>query len=326
MHRKQLIERRPAYRRGQLLLENDFIDEQQFHTHARYRHNRHLHGFGVVHGLEVTRASDFAISVSPGFAVDAHGHEIELRDGVTLEISGLPLGAVARVVLGYTTESPATADEPNSRIESYAYLRIVTGAEPNDVRLATLELDERGKISEIGVAPDQRDLLLTRIAPGSVKAEALDPSLRCDWITMAFHPSDMPTDERDWRPPFRVGATQAITHREIDGKPNTNGGGGSMAIVLPPGVRQILRFRVAGEVNEQKLTAVLVKGGFHEGDGKHLRDEILKLEAQKGSYLVTGDVPEAHRLVDPKRLRTLSVDIRAHGYARISLIALEVSY
>jgi hypothetical protein len=325
VQKKQLIERRPIYRHGQLLLEDDFIEEQQFHSHARYRHSHHLHGFGVVEGLEVTRAGDFAVSISPGYAVDRRGHEIELRDGETLEISGLPVGALAWVTIGYRAEHSAKADDSNNRIACYAYLRVATGVETYDVRLATVQLDERGKLAQHAVSHDQRDRLRTAIAPGSVTADALAEHLRRDWITMSFHPSDMPQDEDDARPPFRVGASQALTHREIDGKPNSKGGAGTMTIMLPLGVRHIHRFRIAGEKNEHKLTAVLVKGGFDNKTMKHLREEMLTLEAGKGPYFETGEIPENHRsLLD--RHRTLAVDIRAHGYAGVSLIAVEVSY
>ena len=46
---------RPHYYRGQLLDENDFNEEQNYHTDRRKHHNKELHGWGVVSGLEVTR-------------------------------------------------------------------------------------------------------------------------------------------------------------------------------------------------------------------------------------------------------------------------------
>ncbi len=327
MEKRQLIARKPAYWNGKLLLENHFIDEQQFHLHARYLHSRALHGFGAVHGLEVAPAGDLAVTVTPGFAVDRRGHEIELREPETLELHGLPAGALAWVTIGYRSEQASKDGGGDKRIDCYAQLRLATGVAPDDVRLAAVQLDERGRIVRDGIRTQERDQLRTPISPGSVGAEALDAQLRKDWLTLAFHPSPMPQDQDGARPPFRIGATQAMAHKDYDNKPNTRGAAGTMPLLLPPGVRRILRFRVAGAECEKKLTATLVRGGFDEQTKKHLRDELLTLEVAGGGggYLETGDIPEAQRgLAD--RLRTLAVDVQSHGYCKISLIALEVSY
>jgi hypothetical protein len=325
VQKKQLITRKPAYYHGQLLLEEDFIAEQQFHSDARYQHARALHGFGVAHGLEVTRAGDLAISISPGFAVDRRGHEIELRELETLELHGLPVGALAWVTIGYRTER---AHDSDNRIDCYVDLRVATGVERDDVRLARVQLDERGRLGHHNAINHQeRDHLRAPIAPGSVTAEALDARLRTGWITMAFHPSSMPRDEDDAQPPFRVGATEAVAHREYDGKPNLHGAAGTMTIPLPPGVRHIRRLCLAGSDNERGLTVRLLKGGFDPSPHvmKHLRDEVTVFEINPGAYCETVEIPEAHRSVGD-HYRTLSVDIRSRGFVRVSLIAIEVSY
>ena len=327
MQKKQLITRKPAYHHGQLLLEDDFIAEQQFHSEARYRHARSLHGFGVAHGLEVARAGELAITVSPGFAVDRRGHEIELREAEELELHGLPAGALAWVTIGYRSERAERGREADNRIDCYADLRIATGFEPNDVRLARIQLDERGRLEHHAINHQERDHLRTVIAPGSITAEALDAQLRTGWITMAFHPSGIPRDEEDAQPPFRVGATQAVAHREFDGQPNQRGAGGTMTIMLPPGVQHIRRFCVAGADNERGMTVKLLKGGFDPRPRvmRHLRDEVATIEIGAGAYCETVEIHETHRTVGD-RYRTLSVDIRAQGFASVSLVAIEVSY
>jgi hypothetical protein len=327
VQKKQLIARKPAYRHGQLLLEDDFIAEQQFHTTARYRHAHHLHGFGVARGLEVTRVGETAISVSPGFAIDRRGHEIELREPETLELHGLTGGALPWVTIGYRTERIERGRDGDNRIDCYADLRVATGVEQDDVRLARAQLDERGRLGHNAINHQERDQLRTVLAPGSVTAAALDPQLRADWITMAFHPSNMPRDEDDYQPPFRVGATLAIAHRELDGKPNLRGAAGTMPIILPPGIRHIHQLRVAGADNEKSITVRLIKGGFDPRPQvmKHWRDEVTTLRIGSGPYFETAEVPEAHRSV-ADRHRTLSVDIRAEGFASVSLVAIEVSY
>jgi hypothetical protein len=307
-----------------LLLENDFTDEQEFHSGARHRHARSMHGFGVVHGLEVSHAGDLAITVSAGYAVDREGREIELREPETLEMHGLGPGAVAWVTLGYRD---GQEQEGHNRVDCYAFLRIATGVEPMDVRLARVRLDDRGRLEHHGIDPAERDRLRTAIAPGSITPEALDTQLRSDWVTMAFHPSNLPRDESDWRPPFRVGATRAMAHREYpDDKPNNLGAAGTMTILLPPGIRHVNRMMIAGEENERKLTAKLIKGGFDPLAMRRAREEILAIEiARSGSYCQEAEVPETHRGMHDRH-RTLSVDIRSEGFVSISLIALHVSY
>lgn len=325
MQKRQLIARKPAYRHGQLLLEDDFIDEQQFHVHARYAHSRWLHGFGVAQGLELSRGGDLSVTVSAGYAVDRKGREIELREPETLELAGLPAGAMAWITLGYRTEHVAQEGDPDRRIDCYAQLRVATGVETFDIRLGSAQLDERGRIAPDGVGHKERDTLRTPIAAGAVGPEALAPQLRRDWITVAFHPSPMAQDEDDSRPPFRIGATQAVAHKEWNGKPNTRGAGGTMTIAMPPGARHIHRFRVAGSANEGGMTATLVKGGFDRDAKKHLRDVLIAIEVPRGAYFETVDIPDSHRSLQDRH-RTLAIDVRAEGYAAISLVAVEVSY
>jgi hypothetical protein len=325
MHKKQLINRKPAYRHGQLLLENDFIAEQDFHCEARYLHARALHGFGVVNGLDVTRDGDLSITISPGFAVDRKGHDIALLEPQTLELSGLPPGSLAWVTIGYRTEHAERGPDSENRIDCYAWLRIAIDVEPGDIRLARAQLDERGRLDHKAISHTERDQFRTHLSPGSVTAEALDPQLRRDWITMPFHPTRMPQDEDDSQPPFRVGATQARAHREWEGKPNEKGSAGTMPLIPPPGIQRIHRLRIAGATNEKSMRVTLVKGGFDPGSKTHLREEIAAMDIEAGGYFRTIDIPEAHQPYHDHH-RTLAVDVRSKGYATVSLVALEVSY
>jgi hypothetical protein len=54
---------------GKLLTAEDFALEQEYVRERLKRHNRYLHGFGVVFGLEVSRNRK-AIVISPGLAID----------------------------------------------------------------------------------------------------------------------------------------------------------------------------------------------------------------------------------------------------------------
>jgi hypothetical protein len=324
MQRRQLMYRKPAYRNGQLLMADDFVAEQQFHAHARYSHSRYLHGFGVVQGLEVSKAGEMAVSVSPGVAVDRSGHEIELHQPEMLELNHLPAGSQAWVSIGFQSEQPQHAGEASNRIDCYASLRVATGVAEHDVRLSAVQLDAKGHLAR---EPDQseRDVLVTRLARGSVGPEALAPQMLRGWIVVPFHPTDIPEDDEQNRPPFRIGATQAEVHRRYAGADNTRGGGGTMAIVLPFGVRHVHRFRIAGGANDSSMTVLLLKGGFDPKGKRHLRDIVLNLTVPSGPYLVTEPIPDTHKAYTD-HYRTLALDIRAAGYAAISMIALEVSY
>jgi hypothetical protein len=326
VQKKQRITRKPAYRNGQLLLEGDFIAEQQFHSDALYRHVRYQHGFGVVHGLEVTRAGDMAIAVSPGFAVDRKGHEIELREPETLELVDVPAGALAWVTIGYRTEWIDRGRDGEHHIDCDALLRVATGVEQHDVRLARVQIDKRGRLGHNPISHSERDQLRTAPEPVAREPEA---KLRTGWISMPFRPTDIPQDEKGARPPFRVGATRTSAHRNYPDRDTENllGAGGTMAIVLPPGVRHIHKLCVAGPDNEKSMTVTLVRGGFDPSPQvmDHKREAVVTIEIGSGAYCKTVEIPEAHRSIRDHH-RTLAVDIGSEGYATVSLVAIEVSY
>lgn len=80
---------RPRYFQGQLLTEKDFSDEQDYFREKLRRHNRLLHGWGVVCGLHVTpAAAGCAVVVSPGYALDPCGDEILLEQEALLGLPG----------------------------------------------------------------------------------------------------------------------------------------------------------------------------------------------------------------------------------------------
>jgi len=80
---------RPRYFQGHLLTEKDFSDEQDYFREKLRRHNRLLHGWGVVCGLRVTpAAAGCAVIVSPGYALDPCGDEILLEQEALLRLPG----------------------------------------------------------------------------------------------------------------------------------------------------------------------------------------------------------------------------------------------
>jgi hypothetical protein len=76
---------RNNYFTGKLMVERDFTDEQRYFRGKDQRHNKYLHGSGVVCGLKVVqhpneKCRDTYVIIEPGVAIDCCGHEIVVRD------------------------------------------------------------------------------------------------------------------------------------------------------------------------------------------------------------------------------------------------------
>jgi hypothetical protein len=67
--------KRPNFFSGKLVTAEDLELEQQYFREKLKRHNRTLHGFGIVTGLKVSVSSG-QIIVEPGLALDCEGNEV----------------------------------------------------------------------------------------------------------------------------------------------------------------------------------------------------------------------------------------------------------
>jgi hypothetical protein len=76
-------DQRVNYAYGMVLGLDEFLTEQQYFLNKDYLHERALHGYGTVYGLQVTVSpagtSDFTIQVAPGMAIDQWGREVVVR-------------------------------------------------------------------------------------------------------------------------------------------------------------------------------------------------------------------------------------------------------
>lgn len=70
--------KRPRFFSGKLVTAEDLKLEQQYFREKLKRHNRTLHGFGIVSGLKVTVNSG-QIVVQPGLALDCEGNELAIE-------------------------------------------------------------------------------------------------------------------------------------------------------------------------------------------------------------------------------------------------------
>lgn len=76
--------KRPHFFTGKLLTSGDFELEQNYSIERFKRHNRNLHGFGIVSGLEVGYSAG-QILVKPGLALDCAGNEIVVPEPQVVE-------------------------------------------------------------------------------------------------------------------------------------------------------------------------------------------------------------------------------------------------
>ena len=76
---------------GQVLTADDFTDEQRYHRRRLREHNRFLHGWGVVCGLDVgatpSAGRPWQVTVSPGYAISAQGDPIHVTAPISLDLA-----------------------------------------------------------------------------------------------------------------------------------------------------------------------------------------------------------------------------------------------
>jgi len=116
---------RPRFFTGKLIIAEDLAQEQQYVLEKLKRHNRSLHGFGIVSGLKVGTKSG-KIAVDPGLALDCQGNEIVIG---TIQLLSPPATAETResayVNIRYVEDSvdPVTTDgvaQDSTTKESFA--------------------------------------------------------------------------------------------------------------------------------------------------------------------------------------------------------------
>jgi hypothetical protein len=329
---KILIGRRPTYFDKQLLLKDDFLDEQHYHVEARKRHNRSLYDWGVVSGLNVARERDKWVRISPGSAIDASGQEIFLDESTIVDLSAFAPNEKVAIGLAYE-EASNSEDTGQKRIDCYAAVTLTKDGQASDgLILAIVALDGQGKVN--GDAIDYSQTRYARPKPGSITATQFHDDLRKGWLRLPFRPSplvDIPDGEKELPPAFRVGATRTLTPDHDDANMKDRGAGGTMAIPIPPSMTQVTRFRIAGTTNEGEIHLLLYAGGWDIEKNEHHRKILLdeKFTSDKKSpsedtrFVKTFEIKETQ--LDPEYW-TLGVWLRGTRRTSISLIAVELGY
>jgi DNA-binding beta-propeller fold protein YncE len=139
---------RNHYFNGKMLVEQDFNEEQRYHSAKLQYHQKHLHGHGVACGLKVTphptpACRDRLVVIEPGAAFDCCGRTIAVRDKACFSFVDAPAVAalpkddknehVLQICIRYTEcatdlvpvlfdeTSDGSRCEPNRVIESFEF-------------------------------------------------------------------------------------------------------------------------------------------------------------------------------------------------------------
>jgi hypothetical protein len=213
------------YHFGMLLGVDDFRTEQGFHVGRLRRHQRALHGFGVVYGYGVSFDAGHAeIRVAPGYAVDAHGRDLEMLAAQCVglpawwlkhrdddEFAGIPnkddVSFNADVLLCYSNclsrPVPAIADACAGGASDIAYSRICESPqlklvprredeeEPAQIRVASyhllrllLGLDGPESGEDGNILPDDQWLLDQQTALAAMPDSERSAAMAALWVAV----------------------------------------------------------------------------------------------------------------------------------------------
>ena len=110
---------RPNFFYGKLLTVEDLAQEQTYFLEKFKRHNRSLHGFGIVSGLKVSTDAG-NIKVTAGIALDCEGNEIVICSDQSLAVPALNLNvAFVNVKYSERDEGLIPPGEPAAITESF---------------------------------------------------------------------------------------------------------------------------------------------------------------------------------------------------------------
>ena len=112
---------------GKLLTAEDLELEQEYFREKLKRHNRYLHGFGVVFGLEVSKSGN-GVVISPGLAIDCQGNEIVVPEPLEQALPNPDVDGTLFLSISYIEKEtdavpavvPNSSMMENSRVEESA--------------------------------------------------------------------------------------------------------------------------------------------------------------------------------------------------------------
>ena len=137
---------RNRYFFGKQMSVDDFEQEQSYQRTKSRRHNRLLHGVGIVRGLGVglepgPPGDDPAVVVSPGVAIGPDGEELVVCERLTRDLCRGESVCYVAVGLVERPVDPTPAGEP-SRIEESAEVAVSGDVPPGHLAIARLLRDD----------------------------------------------------------------------------------------------------------------------------------------------------------------------------------------
>jgi hypothetical protein len=306
--------KRLNYFTHQFLREQDFQAEQAYHIAMRREHNRLLHGWGVVQGLEVRKKSDHEITIEAGTAIDDKGREIFLATPVVRNLSAFERSSHVYVTIAYAETWDEVDHHSSGGVD--AYTRVTESPEVSEkkqepppdgavITLARVHLNEEGNVHQI-----ESDIRRRLDESGSATG----------WMRLPFKPVRLealrlgekliPPKQWDIALEFTVDVASAYCEKSARG---------SMAIPVPPGAKKIKAFRICG-TTRGKVEVELVRTGWNVEENKGGQKPLLKRTVEREWF--DEHVPVEEELQALNEFHALAVSVVADGKTEIWLVAV----
>lgn len=310
--------KRLNYFTHQFLREQDFKAEQEYHVAMRRQHNRALHGWGVVEGLDVRKKSDHEIIVDPGSAIDNLGREIILTTPVVRELTSFERNSHSYITIAYG-EGWDEADH-HSAGGVDGYMRVSEAPEVGEQKhepakdgtvlaLARVHFNENGNIHRI-----EKEVRTTLDTKGGAAG----------WMRLPFKPARLEVlrigeklvQAKQYEPGIEFVVDVASAYCDKSAR-------GSMSIPVPPGAGKIKAFRLCGTTNG-RVEVELVKTGWNveenKGGHKVLFKRTVERTAERDGFDEHVQVEE--ELQHLSEFQSLAVSVIADGKTQIWLVAV----
>jgi hypothetical protein len=308
--------KRLNYFTHQFLREQDFKDEQAYHLEMRRRHNRCLHAWGVVEGLEVHKKGEREIVVDSGMAIDGQGREIILALPATRNLGHFGRDTHVYITIAYH-ENWEDADHTSAG-GVRAYTRITESQQIEEqkqqpardgavITLARVHLNDLGHVHRIDM-------------DSSVRKSAVGAGGEAGWMRLVFKPVRLSPVKIEEKRVKILSEKEAEEYEfivdEASAYCDAHGALGSMAIPVPPGVRRIVGFKIAG-TTQGNVSFNLFRTGWNLEENIGEKTELLK-EAFGGPWFHKELNVHEGRLDDT---HALAVSVKAEGETNIYLVA-----
>lgn len=193
---------RVRYFSRQLLDAHDLTDDQAYHRAKRSLHNRLLHGWGIICGLEVKKnpasAAPLNVTICPGYALSPQGEEIYVPMDIQFDIGRCIVGQTAPCHSPCAPLVPGAVDPTNDFYIAIRYIECPSrpvrvspiGCGCDDTACEYSRIRDGFEVTCLGSLPDSHleaskitDVLCSAV--NETKVIACPPSSKSPWIVLA---------------------------------------------------------------------------------------------------------------------------------------------